>query len=128
MDYSTIEAYAARWNAHDIDGLLRHFADNIVYKDAAMTLRYAGKDELRSFLEEVFRSSSDARFTTEAVYLGPEGGFWEWTFAGTMTGAFERMEATYQPFSWKGVSVMEFDGSLIKRVTDYCLMGEIKGW
>ncbi|SEF17036.1 nuclear transport factor 2 family protein [Jiangella alba] len=69
--------WLAAWNAHDVEAVLRHFHDDVVFTSpvAARVLPETGgvlrgKDELRRYWTEGLRQIPDLRFTVEAVYAG----------------------------------------------------------
>ncbi|SDU49667.1 nuclear transport factor 2 family protein [Jiangella alkaliphila] len=69
--------WLAAWNAHDVEAVLRHFHDDVVFTSpvAARVLPESGgvlrgKDELRRYWTEGLRLIPDLRFTVEAVYAG----------------------------------------------------------
>jgi ketosteroid isomerase-like protein len=69
--------WVAAWNAHDVEAVLRHFHDDVVFTSpvAARVLPESGgvlrgKDELRRYWTEGLRLIPDLRFTVEAVYTG----------------------------------------------------------
>ena len=81
MDHDTAIEFAQRWrgdwNAHDLDALLAHFTDDVVFTSpiAAQvmpgcdgTLR--GKAELRQYWAEGLRRIPDLHFEVEDVYVG----------------------------------------------------------
>jgi ketosteroid isomerase-like protein len=64
------------WNTHDIEAILSHFHDDIVFS-SPMALRmvgsdgYArGKDNLRAYWTEGLRRLADLHFTLEGIYVG----------------------------------------------------------
>lgn len=70
-------AWAAAWNAHDLDALLDHFADHVVFTspvaarivpESGGVLR--GKDALRAYWTEGLRRIPDLHFTVERVFAG----------------------------------------------------------
>lgn len=69
--------WLAAWNAHDVEAVLRHFHDDVVFTSpvAARVLPESGgllrgKDALRRYWTEGLRLIPDLRFTVEAVYAG----------------------------------------------------------
>jgi ketosteroid isomerase-like protein len=69
--------WAAAWNAHDVEAVLAHFHDDVVFTspvamrvvpDSEGVLR--GKDELRRYWAEGLRLIPDLHFTVEATYAG----------------------------------------------------------
>jgi ketosteroid isomerase-like protein len=81
VDHAEATEFAAgwerAWNAHDLDGLLSHFSDEVVFTSpvAAQILPdcdgvIRGKPALRSYWAEGLRRIPDLRFEVEAVYAG----------------------------------------------------------
>ncbi|AIJ22687.1 nuclear transport factor 2 family protein [Amycolatopsis methanolica] len=68
-------AWAKAWNAHDLDALLAHFTDDVVFTSpvAAQLIGTAvirGKDALRAYWSEGLRRIPDLRFEVVGVYSG----------------------------------------------------------
>ncbi|MDM7853684.1 nuclear transport factor 2 family protein [Cellulomonas alba] len=70
-------SWVAAWNAHDLDAVLAHFADDVVFTSpvAARILPETGgvlrgKDELRRYWAEGLRLVPDLHFTVERVFAG----------------------------------------------------------
>jgi ketosteroid isomerase-like protein len=71
------ERWVNDWNAHDLEALLGHFSDDVVFSSpvAAQVVPGSGgvvrgKDELRRYWAEGLRRIPELRFTVEAVYAG----------------------------------------------------------
>jgi ketosteroid isomerase-like protein len=64
------------WNAHDLDALLAHFAEGVVFRSpvAAQLLGgdgvIRGRDALRGYWSRALELVPDLRFTVEGVYVG----------------------------------------------------------
>lgn len=65
------------WNAHDVEAVLRHFADDVVFTspvaarllpETGGTLR--GKEALRGYWQEGLRQIPDLRFELVDLYVG----------------------------------------------------------
>lgn len=70
-------AWAAAWNAHDLDAVLAHFHDDVVFTSptAARVVPESGgvvrgKDALRHYWTEGLRLVPDLHFTVERVFAG----------------------------------------------------------
>jgi len=70
-------AWAAAWNARDLDALLSHFADDVLFTSpvAAQVVPASGgvlrgKDALRAYWTEGLRRIPDLHFTVERVFAG----------------------------------------------------------
>ncbi|HZE39000.1 MAG TPA: nuclear transport factor 2 family protein [Stackebrandtia sp.] len=80
MDHARARAFAAdwlaAWNAHDLDALLAHFADDVTFTSpvAAQLLGgdgvLRGKPALRDYWTEGLRRIPDLRFEVVATYVG----------------------------------------------------------
>ncbi|MFJ3644249.1 nuclear transport factor 2 family protein [Streptomyces sp. NPDC090108] len=80
MDHATardfVNSWVADWNAHDLDALLKHFDDNVVFRSpvAAQLLGgdgvIRGKEALRAYWAEGLRRIPDLRFEVLGSYVG----------------------------------------------------------
>lgn len=71
------EQWVEAWNAHDVEAVLEHFADSVVFTSpiAAQLLpttkgRVDGKEALRDYWISALRNYPELHFTVEAVYAG----------------------------------------------------------
>jgi hypothetical protein len=80
MDQTEAQAFADQWvkdwNAHDVDALLAHFTDDVLFT-SPVAIRVLGgdgvirgKDALRRYWSEGIRLIPDLRFEVLAVYVG----------------------------------------------------------
>ena len=80
MDQTEARAFAEQWvkdwNAHDVDALLAHFTDDVVFT-SPVAIRVLGgdgvvrgKEALRRYWSEGIRLIPDLRFEVLAVYVG----------------------------------------------------------
>jgi hypothetical protein len=80
MDQTEAQAFAEQWvsdwNAHDVDALLAHFTDDVVFT-SPVAIRVLGgdgvvrgKEALRTYWSEGIRLIPDLRFEVLAVYVG----------------------------------------------------------
>ena len=78
------EAFAAEWiaawNSHDLERILSHYADDIVFESPASTRitgdpsgRVIGKAALRDYWRQALELIADLTFTLRAVYGGAGG-------------------------------------------------------
>ena len=81
MDHSTASSFALRWaadwNNRDLEAILGHFADDVVFSSPiAAQVRpesdgvIRGKDQLRQYWGEGLKRIPDLHFDVEAVYVG----------------------------------------------------------
>jgi len=72
-----VEQWVTDWNAHDLDKLLAHFADDIVFTSPVAAQLIAasggvirGKAALRDYWTEGLRRIPDLHFEVVATYVG----------------------------------------------------------
>jgi ketosteroid isomerase-like protein len=79
MDHAQAQAFAQRWvenwNAHDIDAVLEHFRDDVVFTSPVAVRIFGGdgmirgKDALRRYWSEGVRLIPDLRFEEGPIGL-----------------------------------------------------------
>ncbi|HUN36618.1 MAG TPA: nuclear transport factor 2 family protein [Trebonia sp.] len=80
MDHEEAQAFAAQWvkdwNAHDIDAVLEHFTDDVVFTSPVAVRVLGGdgvihgKEALRRYWSEGVRLIPDLHFEVLALYVG----------------------------------------------------------
>jgi hypothetical protein len=81
MDPDWARSFAAHWvkawNAHDVDAVLGHFCDDVVFSSPMAARMFGdsggvirGKAALREYWAEGLRRIPDLRFEIESLYLG----------------------------------------------------------
>jgi hypothetical protein len=70
-------SWVAAWNTHDLDAVLAHFHDDVVFTSPVAARLFPetggvvrGKDELRRYWAEGLRRIPDLHFTVERVFAG----------------------------------------------------------
>ena len=70
------QQWARDWNAHDIDALLTHFTDDVVFTSPVAVRMFGGdgvtrgKEALRKYWSEGVRRIPDLHFEVLAIYVG----------------------------------------------------------
>ena len=80
MDHAEAQAFAEQWvkdwNAHDVDALLEHFTDDVVFTSPVAIRIFGGdgvlrgKEALRKYWSEGVRLIPDLHFEVLALYVG----------------------------------------------------------
>jgi hypothetical protein len=71
-----VEQWAGDWNAHDLEALLRHYSDDVVFTSPAAVQLVGGdgvirgKDSLRRYWGEGIRRLPDLHFEVVGFYIG----------------------------------------------------------
>jgi steroid delta-isomerase-like uncharacterized protein len=120
--HQVADAYMAAWNAHDADAAAALMADNVTYLDATVGEPQKGRDAARDKVIKLFVTAAPDltwKMTSEPIESA-NGIAYEWTFAGTNTGAWgPDTPATGKPFSFNGVTVMRVENGKIVYQGDY---------
>jgi ketosteroid isomerase-like protein len=90
-----LEAVAAAFDRHDLDGILAHFADDAVFEAPrgpdAYGRRFVGKANVRAAFAGRFEGIPDVRYRDDDHFVDGDRGASEWTLSGTTTEG-ERLE------------------------------------
>ena len=75
------------FNRHDIDGVMRHFADDAVFYtvggDQAFGTRIEGREAIAAAFEGVWTAMPDAHWDHRDHFVSGDRAVSEWTFSGT---------------------------------------------
>ena len=84
-----LEAILAGFNAHDLDTIMRHFAEDAVFEAPrgpdAWGRRYEGIEQVRSGLAARFEGIPDVSYESHGDFVAGDRGVSEWTIRGTAT-------------------------------------------
>jgi steroid delta-isomerase-like uncharacterized protein len=120
---SFVDEYFGAWNAHDVDGLLAHMTEDVVYADLALGETHRGTADVRGFIEDLeAHFCSDYRLDPgDLVVLTDDGYAVEWTMSGTNDRADEQrgLPATGKRFQVQGVSIGRLRDGRIAENRDY---------
>lgn len=114
-----LKDFAAAWSQHDVDRILSFYTDDCVYEDVALGRKMRGREEIRRFVEELFRGVRDFRIEHRAALVSDRGGAAEWVMSGTHSDDLPGLPATGRRFSVRGASVLELERGKIRRISDY---------
>ena len=82
-----LDAFAAAWNRHDVDGLMACMADDCVFEAAAgpdvAGTRHVGRDAVGRAYAAVFETYKDGRWNNPRHFVAGTRAVSEWTFTGT---------------------------------------------
>jgi ketosteroid isomerase-like protein len=82
-----LDAFAAAWNRHDVDGLMACMAPDGVFEASAgpdvTGTRHVGTDAVRRAYAAVFATYADARWNQPRHFVAGTRAVSEWTFTGT---------------------------------------------
>lgn len=101
------------FNAHDLDAIMSHFADDCVFESPRGSdrwgSRFVGKDEVRRGLAARFEGIPDVSYGDDDHFVSGNRGVSEWTITGT-TVAGERIDV-------RGCDLWTFgdDGKIVRK-------------
>lgn len=112
-------SFMEAWNEHDVErvGSLCH--PDAEYTEVATGKVFHGSEGCAQYARETFEGAPDFSLATIRIVRDRNRAVAEWVMKGTQTGDWDGLPATGQQFSVPGVSVIETDGKLIRRVADY---------
>ena len=106
-----LEQFLDAFNRHDLDAIMRHFADDCVFYmprgAGPRGDRFVGKDAVRAGLAQRFAGIPDVRYGDDRHWACGNLGVSEWTLTGT--------SATGTRLEVRGVDLLEFAGDKITR-------------
>jgi ketosteroid isomerase-like protein len=80
---------ASAFDRHDIDGIMRHIADDAIFDaprgDERWGTRFVGAEAVREAFLGRFRGIPDVRYTNDEHFVDGDRGASEWTLTGTGT-------------------------------------------
>jgi ketosteroid isomerase-like protein len=84
---TTLEAFSAAWNAHDIDALMSFMSDDCVFQTAAgpdaCGTRIEGPEAVREAFSAAWQAVPDAQWRNGVHFVSGDFGTSQWTFTGT---------------------------------------------
>jgi ketosteroid isomerase-like protein len=109
---STLEAFLAAFNAHDLDAVMGFFAEDCEFYmprgPEPWGTRYLGKSEVRRGLATRFAGLPDVHYGEDSHWVAENHGVSTWLLTGT-TKTGERVRV-------RGVDLLEFrDGKIVKK-------------
>jgi steroid delta-isomerase-like uncharacterized protein len=116
-----LDEWAAAWSApsHAIERVLALFTDDCLYEDVTMGVVNHGKEELKAFAELVFAVFPDFKIEMASSFVAERLVRGEWSMSGTHQGAMPGLPATGRRFLVRGATILELQGSKIRRCSDY---------
>ena len=103
------------WNRGDVEGILEAYDDEITWVNVALEETYAGKAEVRAFLESLFTALPDLRFSADWAIARGDRIAERWSVSGTHRGPFAGIPATGRRFEITGVSLLTMrDGKFLR--------------
>ena len=107
-----LKAITTAFDAHDLDGIMAHFADDAVFDGPRGTdpwgTRFVGADAIREGFAARFAGIPDIRYTEDEHFVDGDRGASEWTLSGTTTDG--------QPIEVRGCDLWTFrDGKVVKK-------------
>jgi ketosteroid isomerase-like protein len=80
---------AQGFDTHDLDRIMRHFADDAVFEGPRGAdpwgQRFVGRDAVRAAFAARFAGIPDVRYTDDDHFVAGDRGASEWTLSGTTT-------------------------------------------
>ncbi len=82
-----LRSIAASFDRHDLEGILRHFADDAIFEAPRgpdpWGQRFVGREEVRDAFAGRFAGIPDIRYRDDEHFVDGDRGASEWTLSGT---------------------------------------------
>jgi steroid delta-isomerase-like uncharacterized protein len=110
------------YNRKDIDAILQHFSEDVVWDEPTLPAPARGRAEVRAALEDTFTAFPDLQVPRDSFTLYPDvvgqTAVVTWSLTGTMTGRMENgVPPTGRSVRMSGASLARFRGDLISEYT-----------
>lgn len=109
---SAQEALGAAVNAHDLDGIASHFAEDVIDHDPAPD-QGEGRAGIRDFWSAMLTGFPDAAIEPATLVADDENVVVAYTFTGTHDGEFQGLEPTGRRIEVRGVQIGRFEDGVI---------------
>lgn len=117
--HAVADALFKAWNDHDVEALLEHMTDDVVYGDPTLEQPAKGKEAVRTHLKDNFTAFPDMRFLREDFHLyltdDEAASIATWTMKGTNTGPSKEtgLPATGKEVTLSGTVMSKYRDGLI---------------
>ncbi len=116
----------ASWSSQNVDKILFYYADDCVYEDMAIGKINKGKEEIRSFVINVFTAFPDFKIERKSFFASSDQICIEGVISGTHEGNFPGFPpATGKSFAVKSAHIVKLHNDKAIRVTDYYDMASL---
>ena len=105
----------AAWNAHDVAGVLNHYAADYEELDVARTQPVRGHIEVRRLMTYYLYAFPDLSITLDDCLVDGERMALYWTWRGTQRGPFMNIPPTGHQVNVRGTSLIALEGGKIRR-------------
>ena len=121
-----VKGYDASWSSQNVDKILSYYADDCVYEDMAIGKINKGKEEIRSFVSNLFTAVPDFKIETKSFFASNDQICIEAVISGTHEGNFPGFPpATGKSFAVKQAHIVRLRNDKAIRVTDYYDMASL---
>ena len=105
----------AAWNAHDVAGVLNHYAADYEELDVARAAPVHGRAEVRRLMAYYLSAFPDLSITLDDCIVDGERMALYWTWHGTQRGSFMHIPPTDLPVAVRGTSLIALHEGKIRR-------------
>lgn len=109
---SLLDAYGQAWSSGDASRVAALYAEDAVREDVPTGITSRGRAAIEVFATGLFETDADVRLEVTDGFVGETWAVIEWTYSGVH-------QATGGEVTFRGASVLELEGSLIREESDY---------
>jgi steroid delta-isomerase-like uncharacterized protein len=116
-----------RWNAHDVEGVLRFYDPEICWTNAPMDEIYRGHEQVGRYLRSLFSAFPDLVFSVGHRFAHGAEVAELWTMRGTHRGEYLGVPATGRVITINGMSMVRMrDGRFLTDDFSYDAAGVMR--
>ena len=105
----------AAWNAHDVTGVLNHYAADYEELDVARAAPVRGHAEVRRLMSYYLRAFPDLSIALDDCLVDGDRMALYWTWQGTQLGPFMHIPPTGHAVKVRGTSLVALEDGKIRR-------------
>ncbi len=110
-----VDSLFAAWNAHDLAGVLSHYAVDYEELDVTRTAPVRGHAEVHRLISYYLRAFPDLSIILDDCVVDGERMALYWTWQGTQRGSFMHIPPTGLPVAVRGTSLIALHEGQIRR-------------
>ncbi len=109
-----VDSLFAAWNAHDLTGVLNHYAADYEELDVARAMAVRGHAEVHRLMTYYLRAFPDLVITLDDCLVDGDRMALYWTWQGTQSGTFMHIPPTGHTVRVRGTSLVTLEDGKIR--------------
>jgi steroid delta-isomerase-like uncharacterized protein len=116
----TLKELEQAWNAHDAEKIVSFYSADGVHENVPTGEVFRGREAVRGYVQAMLTAFPDLKFEVKSTLASGSMSAGELVMTGTNTGRLPSgPPATGKTFTMRFANVQEYEGGLMKRVSNY---------